>query len=107
MKKLANKWITKNSNNRLYQIPVPIIGLTGGIGTGKSIVAKIFKERGIAVIDADRLVKNIYQRPETLEFIKTFFPEAIENSTISFSKLREIAFRDPAQRQKIENYLYK
>jgi dephospho-CoA kinase len=62
MKKLKNNWVTKNKSNRLYEVPVPILGLTGGISTGKSTVAQLFREAGIPVIDADQLVKGIYQK---------------------------------------------
>lgn len=106
MKNLKTKWITKNPENRLYQIPVPIIGLTGGIGTGKSTVAEILREKNIPVIDADRLVKNIYQKNETIDFISKQFPHAVDKGIIDFKKLREIAFVDLAAKKLIEDFIY-
>lgn len=106
MKNLKPKWITKKQENRLYQIPVPIIGLTGGIGTGKSTVAKILREKSIPVIDADDLVKNIYQKPETLEFITKHFPHVILDGVIVFKKLRESAFVDHLSKKLIEDFIY-
>jgi len=106
MKKLKSKWITKNPENRLYQMPVPIIGLTGGIGTGKSTVSDILRKKNIAVIDADKLVKNIYTFPETLDFISNHFPLAFQNGAIDFPKLREIVFADSAAKKSIEDFIY-
>lgn len=106
MKKLKNKFIKQTEETRLYQIPVPIIGLTGGIGTGKSTVANLFKKEGIPVIDADQLVKNIYQRNETKKFIKSHFPGAIDQEQIQFKKLREIVFHNEEAKKLVEDYIY-
>lgn len=106
MKNLKAKWISKNAESRLYQIPVPIVGLTGGIGTGKSTVAQILRDKNIPVIDADRLVKNIYQRSETLEFITKHFPHVIEEGIIVFRKLRETVFVDALAKKLIEDFIY-
>ncbi len=106
MKKLKTKWITKNPETRLYQLSVPIIGLTGGIGTGKSTVAQILKENGIPIIDADKLVKNIYACPETFQFIATHHPNAICGSKIDFQELRKMAFNDPAVKKQLEDFIY-
>lgn len=106
MKNLKAKWITKTPETRLYEVPVPIIGLTGGIGTGKSTVAKLLREKNIPVIDADKLVKNIYQKPEALEFIAKHFPHAVKDGVIVFQKLREIAFVDAIAKKLIEDFIY-
>lgn len=103
---LKAKWITKNLETRLYQIPVPIIGLTGGIGTGKSTVAEILRAKNIPVIDADKLVKNIYQKPETLTFIAKHFPHVMEDGKIVFKKLRETAFIDVSAKKLLEDFIY-
>lgn len=106
MKNLAAKWITKDQKTRLYQIPVPIIGLTGGIGTGKSSVAEILRKKNIPVIDADRLVKNIYQKAETVEFVAKHFPHVIKEGAIVFKELRETAFVDTLAKKLIEDFIY-
>lgn len=106
MKNLKAKRTTKNPENRLYNIPVPIIGLTGGIGTGKSTVAEILRGKNIPVIDADRLVKNIYQKSETLEFISKHFPHVIDDGIIVFTKLRETVFLDSLAKKLIEDFIY-
>jgi dephospho-CoA kinase len=106
MKKLKNSLIKHTDKSRLYQIPVPIIGLTGGISTGKSTVADLFRKKGIPVIDADKNVKNIYQMPETITFIKNKFPEVVHNHIIDFKKLREIVFSNTDAKILIEEFIY-
>lgn len=106
MKKLKNKWITKNSPDRLYHLPVPIVALTGGIATGKSTVAELFRAKGYPVIDADRLVKEIYKTPEAKTFVKTNFAEAFRNGEIDFKQLRIAVFGDPQKQDKVEKFIY-
>ncbi|MGZ3790070.1 MAG: dephospho-CoA kinase [Bacteriovorax sp.] len=106
MRKLKDSLVKHSPETRLYQIPVPIIGLTGGIGTGKSTVAELFRKKNIPVIDADKLVKNIYQMPETFAFIKKNFPQAIEEGKILFKKIREIVFINEDAKKLLENYIY-
>jgi dephospho-CoA kinase len=103
---LNTKWITKNQNNRLYNVHIPIIGLTGGIASGKSTIAELLREHNISVIDADKLVKSIYKNNETIEFIKKNFPESIEDNSIIFPRLRELAFNNPEVKNKLENFIY-
>ena len=106
MKKLANKWITKDPSTRLYNIPVPIVGLTGGIATGKTTIAQMFRDENIPVIDADRLVKNIYLKKESFEFVEKHFFESIIEDAIHFKTLREIAFKTRENQIKLETFIY-
>lgn len=106
MKNLKAKFITQTPESRLYHIPVPIIGLTGGIATGKSTVAQMLQEKNIPVIDADKLVKNIYQKSATLDFIARHFPHVIMDGEIVFKKLRETVFIDQMAKKLIEDYIY-
>lgn len=106
MKKLKANLVSKSIETRLYQIPVPIVGLTGGIATGKSTVAELFRESGFQVIDADKLVKSIYQKKLSLEFIKTHFPSAILANSINFKILRELAFKNPENQLSLETFIY-
>lgn len=106
MKKLKSKWITKDLGSRLYNIPVPIVALTGGIATGKSTVAQMFRDEDIPVIDADRLVKNIYAEKESFDFVSKNFKEAIIDEAIHFKTLREIAFKTPENQLLLETFIY-
>lgn len=96
----------KSSEQRLYGVTVPVVGLTGGIATGKSTVSKILESKGFSIIDADRLVKDVYALPETKEFILKRHPEVIQNGQISFPLLREKVFSDQTTKIDIESFIY-
>lgn len=104
--KLKEKFIKLNSENRLYNLNVPIIGLTGGIASGKSTVGQILINLGLHVINADHLVKNVYSLPETLKVIKERYPSVIQNESISFPLLREKFFSDHEVKKDIESIIY-
>jgi dephospho-CoA kinase len=75
-----------------------IIGLTGGIGTGKSVVAQILAEQGAVILDADRLGHEVYLpgRPAYEEIVAEFGPEVVAgDATIDRKKLGPIVFADP------------
>jgi dephospho-CoA kinase len=91
---------------RLHQTPVPIIGLTGGIGTGKSTVAELLKKKGLPLIDADQLVKGIYSAPNIIATIKGQLPEVVQDGKIDFPLLREKVFSDPKIKLEIEALIY-
>lgn len=91
---------------RLYSCAIPIVGLTGGIGTGKSTISQMLTQDGYAVISADQLVKNIYLKKESIEFIKKVCPLAIKESSIDFSILRSQVFQEEKLKKTIENFIY-
>lgn len=106
MKRLKANLISKTSQNRLHGVDKPVIGLTGGIATGKSTVSNEFKRSGLEVIDADRLVKGIYQTDEAKAFVFKNWPEAVAQNEIVFPKLREIFFKDVQAKAAIEKFIY-
>lgn len=106
-KNLNHKFITKNTTSRLYNLSNPIIGLTGGIATGKSTASKILKDLGYFIIDADLLVKEIYKEEDTINFIKVNFPKCFIDGNIDFKLLREEFFSSPITKNQIENFIYK
>jgi dephospho-CoA kinase len=82
-----------------------VIGLTGGIASGKSTVAKILERMGAVVIDADALSREVVTPGEAAyEAILAEFGERIVNPdrTINRSALGEIVFADPAARNRLE-----
>ena len=104
--KLKEKYIRLTSQNILHGLNIPVIGLTGGIATGKSTVAKFFRNKGLPILDADELVKNIYAKDETRNFIKQNFSTAIQHDRIHFPTLREIFFNDAKAKDEIERFIY-
>jgi dephospho-CoA kinase len=78
-----------------------MIGLTGGIGSGKSVVAKIFTTLGIPVFNADEAAKHIMQNnPEMkAKLIEQFGSSIYDASGLQKEKLAAIVFNDPFQLQ--------
>lgn len=75
------------------------IGLTGGIGSGKTTVAQIFKVLGVPVFDADSAAKKIMQEDESLKaaLVATFGPETYINGILNRKHLSSLVFTDPYQ----------
>lgn len=105
--KLKDQFVRLTKKERLYQLEIPIVGLTGGIATGKSTVSSFFKQEGFNIINADTLVHNIYKKKESIDFIEKHFPSAIKHGSIDFKYLRKIFFEDKKNQELIENYIYK
>ncbi|WP_027159199.1 dephospho-CoA kinase [Methylobacter luteus] len=85
------------------------IGLTGGIGCGKTTVARLFAELGSPVIDADQIAHDLVAKGQpALKQIDQQFDADILNpdGSLNRSRLREIVFSDPAQKQKLESILH-
>ena len=73
-----------------------IIGLTGGIGSGKTTIAKLFGAEGIPIYIADLEAKKIMQKKETIALvIKSFGESVISNNTINNKALAKIVFNNP------------
>lgn len=104
--KLKPEFHKLNPGERLYRLPVPLIGLTGGIATGKSTVSSLLEKKGLPLIDADQLVKSIYRQQETVDFVAKEFPQTILEGEINFPLLREKVFSDKAAKEKIESFIY-
>lgn len=84
-----------------------IIGITGGIGSGKSVVCQIFSHLGIPVYEADSAAKILYDKyPELKEQVREkISPEALDKSgNINRKRLAEIVFQDP-EKLKILNQI--
>ncbi len=85
------------------------IGLTGGIGSGKSTVANLFRLNGVDVIDADKISREAV-RPgsQTLERIVNHFGTAILNKdkTLNRSALRTIVFKNPNELEWLNQCLH-
>ncbi len=93
--------------NRLYSCHIPIVGITGGIGTGKSSVANFFFEKKQLVIDADAIVKEIYQKSSTIDWLQVNLPEVVnENREIDFEIFRKVFFSNQETKKMIESFIY-
>ena len=86
-----------------------LIGLTGGIASGKSTVAAILRQRGAAIVNADELAREVVQpgTPGWKEIVDTFGAEALQaDQTVDRQKLRTIVFNDPEARKKLETIIH-
>lgn len=86
-----------------------VVGLTGGIGSGKSAVAERFATHGIAIVDADRAARVVVEpgTPALLTIVEHFGPEVLDASgALDRAKLRQKIFTDAAERQWLENLLH-
>lgn len=79
-----------------------VIGLTGGIGSGKTTIANYFAEMGVPVYIADDEAKKVMQSANIIKQIKTAFGDSIfENEILNRAKLAEIVFNDADQLAKL------
>jgi dephospho-CoA kinase len=86
-----------------------VVGLTGGIGTGKSTVARVFAEQGVPVVDADQVAREVVE-PGTeglAEVVRTFGSEVLDaEGRLDRGKLAQHVFSDSAARKKLEAILH-
>lgn len=82
-----------------------VVGVTGGVGTGKSTVARMFGELGAVVIDADRVAHEVMEpkRAAWRQIVKVFGEEILnDDQTINRAQLGQRVFRDPKARARLE-----
>jgi len=85
-----------------------VVGLTGGIGAGKSTVAQFFAQLGALVIDADQLARMAIERGTDgfADVMLRFGDEVIVNGDIDRKKLAEIVFSDAQARKDLEAIIH-
>ncbi|HLT90646.1 MAG TPA: dephospho-CoA kinase [Woeseiaceae bacterium] len=85
------------------------VGLTGGIASGKSVVAERFAERGVPVIDTDVIARELVEpgQPALEEIAREFGPGIIgPDGRLDRRKLRNVVFRDDNRRKALEGILH-
>ena len=85
-----------------------IIGLTGGIASGKSTVSKYLAEKGFKVYDADKIAKNISEEKYVQEEIIATFGNKIldKNGNVDRKKLKEIVFENKDKLKKLNGIIH-
>lgn len=85
------------------------IGLTGGIGSGKSTVAKLFAEHGAGIIDMDDIAHRLTAPDgKAMDVIRREFGEAYvsDDGSLDRARMRELVFQEPSARKKLESILH-
>ena len=85
------------------------VGLTGGIGSGKSTVAELFARRGVPVIDTDIIARQVVApgQPALAKIIREFGSDLLDVSgQLDRAKTRQRIFDDPAARRRLEAILH-
>lgn len=84
-----------------------VLGLTGGIASGKSTVAEMFRTRGVPVFDADAQVHRLMSRGgEAVEEIGREFPEAVRDGAVDRKALGAVVFADNDKLKALEAVLH-
>lgn len=92
----------KSNQRRAANICRVRIGLTGGIGSGKTEVANIFRDLGALVIDTDELAREaVAAGSEGLNAIAEQWPQVVRNGALDRAAMAEIVFRDPQARERL------
>lgn len=86
----------------------PIIGIAGGIGSGKSFVARLFGEFGCYIIDSDRQVREAYQDPGVQATLRQWWGAEVfsPNGELNRSAVGKKVFADPAERRRLETLVH-
>jgi dephospho-CoA kinase len=85
------------------------IGLTGGIGSGKSTVAHMWQDLGATLLDADQIARSLTApNGAAIEAIRTCFGTGMitQDGALARDKMRELVFSDPAQKLRLEQILH-
>jgi dephospho-CoA kinase len=85
-----------------------VVGLTGGIGSGKSLASQFFAELGALVIDADQLARDAIERGSDGfdQLIATFGDSILKNGLVDRRALGELVFRDEDAKKKLEGIIH-
>jgi dephospho-CoA kinase len=86
-----------------------IVGLTGGVASGKSVVSQVWKEEGAYLIDADRIAREVVQprTPAWKAVVKAFGKEILqEDGSIHRKKLATRVFSNPVERELLNRILH-
>jgi len=86
-----------------------VIGLTGGIGSGKTAVSDLFAEKGITIVDADVVARQVVEKgsESLIKITEKFGPDSIsQDGTLNRPYIRQLVFADKANKQWIDALLH-
>ena len=84
------------------------IGLTGGLGCGKTTVANLFAAKGVPVLDADQIARELVEpgQPALAAIVREFGEEFLEAGQLNRVRLREVVFQCPERKRQLESILH-
>ncbi len=86
-----------------------IVGITGGIGSGKTTFSKYLKDSGFPVHESDKVVQKMYQRPskQFLSFVmKKISKGAVIKNKIDKKKITSVVFKSKKIKERLEKYIH-
>jgi dephospho-CoA kinase len=84
-----------------------VIGITGGIASGKTTVDQMILKEGYKVIDSDKIAHELLKEPSVIsKLIETFGSEIVENGSVNRKQLGELTFRYPAKLQQLNSIVH-
>lgn len=85
-----------------------IVGLTGGIGSGKTTVAKLFEKHGIPIYIADDKARLLMDQPEVIEAVQQIFATSVINEygKLDRTKIKQLVFEDKEQLEKLNQVVH-
>lgn len=86
----------------------PIIGLCGGIGAGKSVVAREFERLGGLLIDSDQLNHEVLRRPEVAKTLREWWGDGVldTHGIVDRRRVAELVFKDAEQKRRLESLVH-
>jgi dephospho-CoA kinase len=92
----------------VYTLPVRIWGLTGNIGSGKTTVGRMLSTRGIPVVDADQVAREVVEpgRPALREIASRFPGALLPDGSLDRKALAARVFADPADREALNRIVH-
>lgn len=105
---LACHSVTEDLSNAKSAGKTPIIGLAGGIGAGKSSVARILESLGAAVLDSDCQVHSLYRDPAVVRIVCQWWGDRVldRDGAVDRRAIASIVFHDAGELDRLEGLLY-
>jgi dephospho-CoA kinase len=97
------------ANEKFGLTAVAIIVITGGVASGKSTVARLFRELGVEVIDSDQLARELVEPGQSAlaAIVDTFGADMVDaDGRLDRRRMRELIFSDEQQKQALESILH-
>lgn len=100
--------VDRMSSQGAGKVVTPIIGIVGGIGAGKSSVARAFAELGCVVSDSDASVREIMQMPQVRDELRSWWGDGViaSDGSVDRGEVSRIVFGSEMERRKLEGLVH-